>query len=198
MQSLLMGIDWVRSPPRLTKPRDVCNCELNSGVLRRSKLSGIERLIFIDTPPTPGTTLTILTDAYFDPVIGELLSHFQTDRAVRKGLAQGFAPGFPVPEKFVADIRQLTYSAFREAHDGSVKYRTLKPPFERLAALSPVPPLLAMTGALDAIVPPEHLKFYERVPGSEVAIIEGAGHSPMVEKPAKTLELIRHFMRPTS
>ena len=154
----------------------------------------IERLIFIDTPPTPGTTLTILTDAYFDPVIGELLSHFQTDRAVRKGLAQGFAPGFPVPEKFVADIRQLTYSAFREAHDGSVKYRTLKAPFERLAALSPVPPLLAMTGALDAIVPPEHLKFYERVPGSEVAIIEGAGHSPMVEKPAKTLELIRHFM----
>jgi hypothetical protein len=37
-------------------------------------------LIFIDSPPTPGTTFTILTDAYFDPVIGELLSHFQSDR----------------------------------------------------------------------------------------------------------------------
>lgn len=61
--------------------------------------------------------------------------------------------------------------------------------------LKPVPPLLAITGALDARVPPEHLKFYERVPGSEVAIIDGAGHSPMVEKPAKTLELIRQFLR---
>jgi pimeloyl-ACP methyl ester carboxylesterase len=59
------------------------------------------------------------------------------------------------------------------------------------------PPLLAITGALDAIVPPEHLQFYERVPGSEVAIIDGAGHSPMVEKPKKTLELIRQFLRPS-
>jgi pimeloyl-ACP methyl ester carboxylesterase len=43
-------------------------------------------------------------------------------------------------------------------------------------------------------VPPEHLKFYERVPGSKIAVIDGAGHSPMVEKPAKTLELIRQFL----
>jgi pimeloyl-ACP methyl ester carboxylesterase len=26
-------------------------------------------------------------------------------------------------------------------------------------------------------------------------MIEGSGHSPMVEKPAKTLELIRDFLR---
>jgi pimeloyl-ACP methyl ester carboxylesterase len=155
----------------------------------------IERLIFIDSPPIAGATFTPLTDAYFTRVIGEFLSHFQTDRIVRRGLAQGFAPGFAVPEKFVADLRQLTYTAFREAHDGSVAYRRVKPPYERLAALKPVPPVLAMTGALDAIVPPEHLKFYEPVPGSEVVIIEGAGHSPMVENPAKTLELIRQFMR---
>jgi pimeloyl-ACP methyl ester carboxylesterase len=157
----------------------------------------IERLIFIDSPATPGNTFSILAEAYFDPVIGELLSHFHSDRAVRRGLAQGFAPGFPVPEKFVADIRQLTYTAFREAHDGSIAYRRSKPPYERLAALKPVLPLLAITGALDAIVP-EHLKLYERVPGSEIAIIDGAGHSPMVEKPAKTLELIRQFLRASS
>jgi pimeloyl-ACP methyl ester carboxylesterase len=158
----------------------------------------IERLISIDSPAVAGATFTILTDAYFTRVIGEFLSHFRTDRVVRRGLAQGFATGFAVPEKFVADLRQLTYTAFREAHDASVAYRRLKAPYERLAALKPVPPVLAVTGALDAIVPPEHLKFYERVPGSEVAIIEGAGHSPMVEKPAKTLQLIRQFMQSRS
>jgi hypothetical protein len=83
---------------------------------------------------------------------------------------------------------------FREAHDGSVAYRS-QAPYERLAALTPLPPLLALTGALDAVVPPEHLQFYKRVPGSEVGIIEGAGHSPMVVKPKTTLELIRQFLR---
>ena len=41
-------------------------------------------------------------------------------------------------------------------------------------------------GSLDAIVPPEHANFFERVPGVKIAMIEGAGHSPMVKAPAKT------------
>ncbi len=157
----------------------------------------IARMILIDAPATAGTTFTILTEAYLTPVVGQLLSHFQTDEGLRRGLAQGFAPGFAVPEKFVADVRRLTYTAFRTAHDDSIAYRTAKPPYERIAALQPVPPLLALSGSLDAIVPPEHTKFYEHVPGAKIAIIEGAGHSPMVERPAKTLELIRGFLAST-
>ena len=129
------------------------------------------------------------------PVLGELLSHFETDETIRRGLAQGFAPGFPVPEKFVADLKQLTYTAFRSAHDDSIAYRTAKPTNERLAALMPVPPLLALTGTEDAIVPPEHEKYFAQVPGAKIAMIAGAGHSPMVEKPQETLQLIRDFLR---
>jgi pimeloyl-ACP methyl ester carboxylesterase len=58
----------------------------------------IAAMILIDSPPTAGTTFTIMTDAAMTPVIGEALSHFETDEAIRRGLAQGFAPGFPVPE----------------------------------------------------------------------------------------------------
>lgn len=154
----------------------------------------IERLILIDSPPTAGTTFTILTRAYLMPVVGEALSHFQSDDALRRGLAQGFAPGFDVPEKFVADLRQLTYTAFRSAHEESIAYRTLDPPYKRLAALEPVPPLLAIFGSLDAIVPPEHARLFEKLPGARVVMIEGAGHSPMVERPAKTLDLIEGFL----
>jgi pimeloyl-ACP methyl ester carboxylesterase len=164
--------------------------------LAELKPERIERLILIDSPPTAGATFTILTDAYMQPVLGELLSQFLSDRALRRGLAQGFAPGFAVPDKFVADIKQLTYTAFHTAHKDSVAYRTRQPIYERLAALKPVPPLLAIFGALDAIVPPEFAKLFERVPGGRIAIIEGAGHSPMVEKPTKTLGLIRDFLRP--
>jgi pimeloyl-ACP methyl ester carboxylesterase len=155
----------------------------------------IAAMILIDSPPTAGTTFTIMTDAAMMPVLGELLSHFESDDAIRRGLAQGFAPGFPVAEKFVADFKQLTYTAFRSAHEDSMAYRTAKPTNERLAALVPVPPLLALTGTEDAIVPPEHEKYFAQVPGAKIVMIEGSGHSPMVEKPARTLELIRDFLR---
>jgi pimeloyl-ACP methyl ester carboxylesterase len=155
----------------------------------------IAAMILIDSPPTAGATFTIMTDAVMTPVIGEVLSHFETDDTIRRGLAQGFAPGFPVPEKFVADLKQLTYTAFRSAHEDSIAYRTSKPSNQRLAALTPVPPLLALTGTEDAIVPPEHAKYFSEVPGAKIVLIEGSGHSPMVEKPAKTLELIRGFLR---
>jgi pimeloyl-ACP methyl ester carboxylesterase len=49
----------------------------------------IERIILIDTPPTVETTFTIMAQAAFTPVIGELLSHFQTDETLRRGLRSG-------------------------------------------------------------------------------------------------------------
>ncbi len=155
----------------------------------------IRRLILIDSPPTPGTTFDILAEAYFTPVLGQLLSDFQSEESIRRGLAQGFAPNFRVPEKFVADCKQLTYVAFRTAHNESIAYRTAQPPYERLAALKPVPPLLVLFGSRDAIVPPEHAKYFERVPGARLVMIEGSGHSPMVEKPAETLKQIESFLK---
>jgi pimeloyl-ACP methyl ester carboxylesterase len=154
----------------------------------------IERMILIDSPPNADATFTPLTHLYLDPVIGQLLSRMQTDDALRHGLEQGFAPGFPVPEAFVSDLKQLTYTAFRSAHDESIAYRKAKPPYERIAALQPVPPLLAIFGAEDAIVPPASAKLFEHVPGAQIAMIQGSGHSPMVEAPEKTLQLIREFL----
>ena len=44
--------------------------------------------------------------AYLTPVLGEAMSRFMTDNDIRRGLAQGFAPGFPIPERFVTDLRR--------------------------------------------------------------------------------------------
>ncbi len=156
----------------------------------------IERMVLIDSPPTLGTTFTPMTEAFLTPGLGQLLVHFQTEDGLRRGLAQGFAPGYLVPERFVADLKQLTYSGFRNAHEGSIAFRKAKAPWERLAALKPAPPLLAIVGAQDAIVPPANASFYAKVPGSKVVVIDGAGHSPMVEAPEKTLALIRAFLPP--
>jgi pimeloyl-ACP methyl ester carboxylesterase len=159
--------------------------------------SRIERLVLIDSPPKPETTFKLGTRLALMPVIGELLSRFMSEATVRTMLAQGFAPGFPVPEKFVADVKQLTYTAFRTAHDDSIAYETEKPVVERLAALNPVPPLLVVFGSQDALVAPESAKLYERVPGAKVVVLDGPGHSPMVEAPEKTLALIEDFLAPS-
>jgi pimeloyl-ACP methyl ester carboxylesterase len=60
-----------------------------------------------------------------------------------------------------------------------------------------VPPLLVLFGQLDALVPPQDARLFEQVPGATVVMMDGAGHSPMVEKPAQTLQLIDRFLAST-
>ncbi|MGD9501813.1 MAG: alpha/beta fold hydrolase [Methyloceanibacter sp.] len=161
--------------------------------LAEANPSRIERLVLIDSPPKPETTFNFATRLALMPVVGELLSRFMTDATIRTMLGQGFAPGFPVPDKFVADVKQLTYTAFRTAHDDSAAYGTERPVVERLAALDPIPPLLVIFGSRDALIAPESAKLYERVPGAKLVILDGPGHSPMVEAPDETLALIEDF-----
>ena len=69
-----------------------------------------------------------------------------------------------------------------------------RPIYERLAELKPVPPLLSIYGSLDSKMSAENAKLYERVPGATVVTLEGVGHSPHVEAPAKTVKLIEDFL----
>jgi pimeloyl-ACP methyl ester carboxylesterase len=165
-----------------------------AAAVAEAKPARIERMVLIDSPAESETTFNLQTRLAFMPLIGELLSRLETQHTVRRALAQGFAPGFAVPEKFVADFEQLTYTAFRSAHEESVAFRERKPVDQRLAALAPVPPLLVIFGSKDALVPPASAKLFDKVPGAKVETIEGAGHSPMVEAPAKTLALIIGFL----
>jgi len=57
------------------------------------------------------------------------------------------------------------------------------------------PPLLAIFGTRDALISPGDAKFFERVPGAKIKMIEGVGHSPMVESPTIVLDLIQAFLR---
>ncbi len=158
----------------------------------------IERMVLIDSPAVAGGDFTPLMQLYLQPGIGQLLSRLQTGRALRHGLEQGFAPAYPVPEAFVADLQQLTYTAFRSAHEDSIAYRKAKAPYERLAGLQPVPPLLVIFGSEDAIIPSQNAQLFQNVPGAKVVIIEGSGHSPMVEKPAEVLQQLHVFLPPNS
>jgi len=155
--------------------------------------SRVERLVLIDSPPKPETTFDLMTRLGLMPVIGQALWRLRTDTMLRQALAQGFAPGFSVPEKFVADLWQLTYTVFHNAHDDSIAYVTAEGTPARLSALDPVPPLFVLFGTRAQLISPQSAKLFETVPGASVVMVDGAGHSPMVEAPERTLALIRDF-----
>jgi pimeloyl-ACP methyl ester carboxylesterase len=55
-------------------------------------------------------------------------------------------------------------------------------------------PVLAVWGAADRMVPPEHGKAYaEAIPGGQFRLITDAGHLPQLETPAELLAVVREF-----
>lgn len=56
-------------------------------------------------------------------------------------------------------------------------------------------PVLVIAGAHDRLTPIEAAtRIVEAIPGAELAVVEGAGHSPMLEQPEEFNALVRRFM----
>jgi len=164
------------------------------------------RVVLIDQAPDDSDTHTSLSEhAGHWPLIGpalERLTQIAPASVVRSQYNQAFAPGFNIsagfenPDQVVDDLRAMTYTAFDHSSDAEVDYTDEKPLDERLAAIRV--PLLVIFGTEDQIYDAQKtLARYAAVPGSQTHLIEGAGHSPNVEKPDQVAPLILAFAKPT-
>jgi pimeloyl-ACP methyl ester carboxylesterase len=159
----------------------------------------VNRLVAIDSiPDTSYGDVGFIGELPFKPVVGEALWRIKPDFSIRDGLKVAFAPGFDVPDAFVEDVKQLTYSAYTGSHDAFDEYTDEKSLPDRAAALHK--PLLAIMGAEEQIAsdPRESLAAYRTGdPDARTKLIAGAGHSPNVEKPAATAALVLAFGKAT-
>ena len=151
-------------------------------------------VVLVDSPPAPGAGQLPLTARLgFVPVLGQALrSVVITNGMVKETLASAFAPGYPVPHRFVSDFWKMTFTSYVQSdkEDGSYLQREALAP--RLAALRL--PVLGIYGTRDAIVQPATMRAdYAAVPHAQVVAIAGAGHSPMVEKPYATATALLPF-----
>ena len=156
-----------------------------------------ERLVIVDQAPDNSGTyenegLPFTASLTYVPVIGESLWSVTPDAAIKDGLGVAFAPGYDVPDEFVEDFRRMTYTSYDESVPAENDYTEEMPLNERLAR-DPVP-LMAIFGDEERIYDtPAALDAYARVPGVQLVEVQGAGHSPNVEKPADTAAVILEF-----
>lgn len=128
------------------------------------------------------------------PLLGQALWRVAPDSMVRKNLEQGFAPGYDVPDKYVDDVREMTYPAYKDSAVQGEQYTEDQGLVDRLTALDK--PLLVIFGEEDQIYDArEALSAYAAIPGVETRLIVESGHSPQVEAPQQTANLINTFAR---
>jgi pimeloyl-ACP methyl ester carboxylesterase len=158
-----------------------------------------EKLVIVDQAPDNSEEyeregLPFSATLTFQPVIGEALWSITPDFAIEDGLGEAFAPGYDVPEEFVADFRRMTYRSYDESPAAETEYTEEMPLDERVEAAGV--PLLAIFGDEEQLYDsPVALAAYREVPGAETVMVRGAGHSPNVEKPTQTASLIEWFAR---
>ncbi len=155
----------------------------------------VRHLVIVDQAPDRSYEsggLPFTATLTFIPVVGEGLWRVTPDFAIKDGLGVAFAPGYDVPDRFVADFRRTTYDSYSELPSAENDYSGAVPLNRRIARAGV--PLLAIFGAEDQIYDAKRaLAAYARVPGARTVLIAGAGHSPDVEKPAETARLVLAF-----
>jgi pimeloyl-ACP methyl ester carboxylesterase len=155
----------------------------------------VDRLVTIDSiPDSSYGDVGLIGELPFKPVIGQTLWRIKPDFSIKDGLKVAFAPGFDVPDAFVEDVKRMTYSAYTGSHDAYENYTGEEPLPQRAAATGKL--TLAIMGAEEQIAkdPQEALAAYSAA-GAQTQMVQGAGHSPEVEKPAQTAALILAFDR---
>ena len=156
----------------------------------------VGRLVLVDQAPDESFSkgLGLTAELSTAPVLGPALWQVTPDFAVKEGLEVAFAPGYDVPERFVDEFNRMTYTSY-DSDDEEGTYMGAEPLDRRIERAGI--PLLAIFGAEDQIYESQRaLAAYAKVPGAQTALVPGAGHSPNVEKPGRTADLVLRFDRP--
>jgi pimeloyl-ACP methyl ester carboxylesterase len=158
----------------------------------------VDRLVAIDSIPDDSYgDVGVIGELPFKPVIGQTLWRIKPDFSIRNGLEVAFAPGFKVPDAFVDDVKQMTYSSYTGSHEAFDDYTGEEALPQRAAATGKR--VLAIMGAEEQIAKdPEKALAAYRAAGAQTKLIQGAGHSPEVEKPAETAALVLAFDKPAA
>lgn len=145
----------------------------------------VAALVLVNTGPSTGAYLAP-ESAAIDPEQWP-----PSDEQLRHIAGSAFREGFPMPQELVDELRGIRLHAVAAAMGASLAYLGRRPLPQRLAATGK--PLLVIFGDQDLRWRPSSFPDYRAVPGAQVEALPGAGHTPIVEEPARTAELMLAF-----
>ena len=114
-----------------------------------------------------------------------------TDEQIRRLMSPAFGADYEIPQQFVDQFRAIDFHALAVTSQASVAYLEEQALPERLAPLGK--PLLVIFGEEDRRWRPSSAADYRAVPGARVEMLPGVGHSPNLEDPPRTAELLLAF-----
>jgi len=119
----------------------------------------------------------------------DLVEQHGTEAVVAGSAARWFAPGF------TGGAEMLDALATVDRHGYSAVCRALAAHDVRHRLAEVTVPLLAVAGAADVATPVETLmEMAEAAPGAELVVVDGVGHLPTVEDPARIAALLQRFL----
>ncbi|MFI9103652.1 alpha/beta fold hydrolase [Streptomyces fildesensis] len=125
------------------------------------------------------------------PPFGPFLWPRRSDAMIRKGISATLARPVDIPDDVVADLRDITYRAFRTLLRRNLAYLTERNVPGRLTTLDV--PVLVIFGAADPRWEPSSAHQYDAVPNARLEMLPGIGHMPLWEAPETTGRLLLGF-----
>src|SRR5262245_19469359 len=122
---------------------------------------------------------------------GRLLWRLRTEANIRKAARVGFTRPVHIPDAFIEDALRMTHRTFVEAMRAPGDYLGQRSLPDRLNALGL--PLLVIFGTDDGRWRSSSAAAYRVVPGARVELLPGVGHTPIMEDPQTTGNLLLDF-----
>ena len=164
--------------------------------LRRLRVAGIA--VIGEGPDYTTFTGNATANLLRNPLIGRPVFRALPSFLIRRSVELFFGPRFDVASAFddagqvVKDVRAVSYDFFLGSQEEKERYVAEQPLDARLAALGL--PSLVVFGAEDRVFRvADSAERYRRVRGASVRVIDGAGHSPMLEAPDLVAGHIKSF-----
>lgn len=115
-----------------------------------------------------------------------------TDEQIRQIASTGFSlVGYRIPEELLDDVRGMTHHTFTATMRATRSYLEQRALPDRLTDLGR--PLLVIFGEDDRRWRSSSASDYRAVPGAEVELLPGLGHSPLLEDPRRTATALLAF-----
>ncbi|MFC7449523.1 alpha/beta fold hydrolase [Rhodococcus daqingensis] len=130
------------------------------------------------------------------PIVGAVLDRFRgVDAMTESSLQTGFDADFTVPDLAHRSLEQLTHRGVCKSSAGD-DLNDDRAVADRLADLGK--PVLVVWGSTDVLTPTDvNVARYDSA-GLSPVVIEGSGHSPMIEMPDEFLAALTPFVAPGS